>query len=142
MDQHKNSSARWVLAVAAATEDSGSLGVTPGPATLGFHMTALPPAPLEDDPLIHSASLPACPCQLPQICLIPSISFHLVKVLGDLLVQNGAGEAGALPKHCLRDRSEQKKNEPEMGTNLPDQVTSTKNKWNQRHEIHILPLHL
>lgn len=81
MDQHKNRSAWWVSAVEAATEDLGSLGITPGPATLCFHMTTLPPAPLKDDPLIHSTSLSTRRCQLPQICLTPSISFLFVQFL-------------------------------------------------------------
>lgn len=37
--------------------------------------------------------------------------FSFCKVLGDLLMQNGAGEAGALPKHRPWDRLEQKKND-------------------------------
>jgi len=57
-------------------------------------------------------------------------------------MQNVSGEAGVLPKHCLQDRLEQRKSEPETGTNLPRRVTSTKNKRNQRYEIHILLLHL
>lgn len=47
-------------------------------------------------------------------------------------MQNSAGQAGAFPKHCLQNRLEQRKDEPEIGPNLPDQVTSTKNKWNHR----------
>lgn len=38
-------------------------------------------------------------------------------------MQNNAGQAGAFPKHCLQNRLEQRKDEPEIGPNLPDQVT-------------------
>lgn len=46
-----------------------------------FSRDTVTPAPLKHQPLIHSASPSTCLCQLPQICLIPSISFLFVKFL-------------------------------------------------------------
>lgn len=123
MDQDKNRSAHWLPVAVAATEDLGNVGITPGLTTLCFHMTPL-------HQLLSNTShwSIALPQPLPTAPNLPH-SFHFFsfsQVLRDLPVRNSAGESCAIPKHCLPHRPEQRRNEPETGITLPDQVTGTR----------------